>query len=238
MSARQEGLPPLLIGHGSGSYGHTAGKRFHTRIGVSSPQEWQGFSQVWRAARQLNQVVIDELASAGLDVIAFPPSACASASGRQVQAWNTAPIRKALDAGLVPVVNGDVVFDAQLGGTIVSTEEVFTYLAPVLHPDRVLIAGSETGVWADFPFCTRLIERITPRDLPGLLDSLHGSAAVDTTGGMLEKVTAMVGLVEHNPAVEASIFSGLEPGALLRALKGEQAGTLISANPAPARSRS
>ncbi len=47
------------------------------------------------------------------------------ARGQQVESWNLAPITKALRSGLIPVVYGDVVFDQDLGGTILSTEELF-----------------------------------------------------------------------------------------------------------------
>jgi isopentenyl phosphate kinase len=44
-----------------------------------------------------------------------------------------------------------------LGGTILSTEDLFTYLAGLLHPEQILLAGNEPGVWADFPKNSRLL---------------------------------------------------------------------------------
>ncbi len=101
------------------------------------------------------------------------------------------PSRQALENGLLPVVHGDVAFDSVRGGTIVSTEDIFKYLAVQLHPKRVLIAGIEAGVWADYPACTRIIERITPDNLDEILPALGGSAATDVTGGMASKVKEM-----------------------------------------------
>lgn len=40
----------------------------------------------------------------------------------------------ALDAGIVPVVHGDVAFDEELGGTIASTEDIFAFLAKEMAP--------------------------------------------------------------------------------------------------------
>lgn len=42
--------------------------------------------------------------------------------------------KAALRAGLVPVVHGDVAFDEELGGTVASTEEIFSFLARELAP--------------------------------------------------------------------------------------------------------
>ena len=78
---------------------------------------------------------------------------------------NLAPLKSALANKLLPVIHGDVVFDEARGGTILSTEDLFTHLAHQLHPKRILLAGLEAGVWEDFPARTHLIEEITPRVL-------------------------------------------------------------------------
>ncbi|MEJ5203106.1 MAG: isopentenyl phosphate kinase, partial [Anaerolineales bacterium] len=119
----------LIIGHGSGSFGHVVGKRHNTRNGVQTLEQWHGFVEVWQEARTLNQIVIETLRSASLPVIAFPPSACVMAQDGKVLTWDLTPMRSALAAGLIPVTFGDVVFDTVRGGTILSTEELFVYLA-------------------------------------------------------------------------------------------------------------
>ena len=43
---------PIVLGHGSGSFGHTAAKKHGTRQGVASPEGWQGFNEVWWQGRQ------------------------------------------------------------------------------------------------------------------------------------------------------------------------------------------
>jgi isopentenyl phosphate kinase len=217
----------LLIGHGSGSFGHVPARRYGTRQGVHTPDEWLGFAEVWREASALNHLVVEALLAAGLPVIAFPPSASLVASDGKVAAWELTPILSALQHGLVPVVNGDVIFDQQRGGTILSTEDLFLHLAPLLHPERLLLAGIEQGVWADFPARTNLIPLITPRCLPHLSSNLGSSAAVDVTGGMQSKVQAMLRLVESIPGLQVQIFSGDQPGNLLEALLGRELGTLL-----------
>jgi isopentenyl phosphate kinase len=219
----------LVLGHGSGSFGHTPAHRYGTRQGVSTLGEWQGFIEVWQEAAALNHLVMAALSQAGVPAIAFPPSASVTARSRQVESWDLSPLLAALQAGLLPVIYGDVVFDRQLGGTILSTEDLFSHLAGRLHPNRLLLATVEPGVWADYPACTRLVAEITPASLPGLTAVLSGSSSIDVTGGMASKVSAMLGLVEQNPGLEVLIFSGLEPGQLLRLLHGESAGTRLHA---------
>jgi isopentenyl phosphate kinase len=217
----------LLIGHGSGSFGHVPAKKYHTRLGVSSTFEWQGFIEVWREARSLNELVISALSAAGLPVIAFPPSANVYTNDFKIQNWELGPLHRALANGLIPVINGDVIFDAQHGGTILSTEELFAYLMPILKPERILLAGLEDGVWEDFPFRKKKIITITHQNFTSIEHHLGISSAVDVTGGMVRKVQEMLKLLETNHALEIMIFSGTKTGRVLEALSGEIVGSVI-----------
>lgn len=232
----------LVIGHGAGSFGHVAASEYKTRAGYprSSPlihrerdetedSYWKGFAEVWYQASALNHYVMDALHKAGLRTIALPPSANVIASDGQVSVWETTPIRMALAAGIVPVIFGDVVFDEVRGGTILSTETLFNHLVKALSPERILLAGLEDAVWADFPARTRRIERITPSTFDDIKHGVGKSAAADVTGGMEAKVKEMLNLAQSNPGLKIQIFSGVEPGNLARALLGETLGTEISA---------
>ena len=229
---RNPGLQ-LLIGHGSGSFGHVSATRYGTRDGVKSREDWQGFLEVWRDARELNRIVLETFAEAGLPVIAFSPSATTLAADGHVTAYSLDGIKSALANGLIPVIHGDVVFDTARGGTILSTEELFVHLAEHLSAARILLAGLEPGVWADFPICSALVSLITPVTLPEIEGKLRGSAAVDVTGGMFQKVMSMLELVKQVEGLEVSIFSGEDEQVLVAALDGEEAGTLICNRPVP-----
>jgi isopentenyl phosphate kinase len=137
------------------------------------------------------------------------------------------PITSALGAGLLPVIYGDVVFDLARGGTIFSTEDLFTHLAAELGPRKLLLAGLEPGVWADYPACTKLVETITPLNYPEIAPALGGSSAIDVTGGMASKVELALRWVEVAEDLEVQIFSGEDQGAVHRALTGSKLGTRI-----------
>ena len=231
----------LVIGHGAGSFGHVAASEYKTRDGYpqASPlthrerdktedNYWKGFAEVWYQASTLNRYVMQSLYKAGLRTISLPPSGSVIASDGQVAVWETTPIRMALATGIVPVIFGDVVFDEVRGGTILSTENLFAYLVKALNPERILLAGIEEAVWADFPARTQRIERITPRTFDEIRQGVGGSAGADVTGGMDAKVTEMLELAQENPGLSIRIFSGTQPGNLIRALQGENLGTEIS----------
>ena len=218
----------ILLGHGAGSFAHVSAQKHGTRWGVKGQEGWAGFAQVWRDAASLNRLVMDSLHLAGLPAVAFPPSACITSDDRQIVAWNLEPLRQALEANLLPVLYGDVIFDRSLGGTIFSTEGLFAYLARRFKPERILLAGIEPGVWADYPLCERIIPDIQPQNLSQINPVLEGSAATDVTGGMASKVRQMLDLAAELPGLEISIFSGEEPDRVREALGGERAGTRIS----------
>ncbi len=220
----------IVLGHGSGSFGHMPAQKYGTRQGVQSPDDWHGFAEVWYEAAMLNRIVIDALYTAGLPGISFPVSGGVRAKDGKITAWDLAPLSQALEVNLLPVVYGDVVFDRARGGTILSTEDIFTHLAKQLRPQRILLAGIDDGVWADFPACTQLIPEITPQNWAATKVSVGGSAATDVTGGMQSKVRAMLDLALEIPGLEISVFNGDPPGNLAAALQGQSLGTRISNN--------
>ncbi len=217
----------MVLGHGSGSFGHPAASRFHTRQGVSGSEAWHGFAEVWFQASSLNRMVMESLRRTGLPAVALAPVAAVTARDGRISGWDLTPIQSALANDLLPVVYGDVIFDSQRGGTILSTEDLFIHLAHNLHPQRILLAGMEKGVWSDFPARTDLLRRITPAELRLRKNTWGLAGGDDVTGGMKTKVESMMALVEEMPGLEVFIFSGVEPGSILQALRGETSGTCL-----------
>jgi isopentenyl phosphate kinase len=223
---------PLLIGHGSGSFGHAAARKYGTRDGVRADADWRGFAEVSVVAARLNRLVADALHDAGVPVVSAPPSASARCEDGRIVAMDTRLIRAALDHGLVPLVQGDVALDTARGGTIVSTEEVFAYLAGEFPVTHILLAGETEGVYGHAPEAPGdIIECITPQNWETLRGGVGGSRGADVTGGMASKVRDMLALVSARAGLTALIFSGLEEGNVARALRGELIGTLVRANP-------
>ena len=218
----------ILLGHGSGSFGHVSGKKHKTRDGVSTREGWEGFAEVWYDAASLNQIVVGILNKTGLSPVSFPPSAGVLSANREISSWDLRPLESTLENGLLPVVFGDVVFDSSLGGTILSTEDLFVHLASHLQPGRILLAGQDPGVWQDFPDCNQLYKTITTSQRFSLSSTISPSRAPDVTGGMADKVEQMLSLIEALPDLECLIFSGDDPGNIKNTLLGQNRGTLLS----------
>lgn len=233
----------LVLGHGAGSFGHVPASEYRTRDGLppqptplthrerdeTEDNYWKGFAEVWFQAETLNRYVMDALHKAGVRAITFPPSASVISSNGQVSVWETTPIRMALSSGIIPVIHGDVVYDEVRGGTILSTEDLFMHLTRALNPDRILLAGLEKAVWADFPERTKKIEKITPQSYKEVSAGVGKTAAgADVTGGMESKVSQMLELVKDSSVASVQIFSGEDAGNIIYALTGKSLGTLIT----------
>jgi len=126
-------------------------------------------------------------------------------------------------------VYGDVAFDERRGGTILSTEDVFAFLTEQFSPSRILLAGIEAGVWEDFPARTKLVSGISSQVHEKMRADIRDSASTDVTGGMKAKVEEMLALIQKSKGLTVQIFSAEEKGFLMRALKGENVGTLLKA---------
>lgn len=222
----------IVLGHGSGSFGHVVGDRYRVRQGIAAGQSWWGYAATGAAAAQLDRIVADTFLAVGVPVLTVQPSATARCRDGQLVEMDVHPIREALRHGLVPLIYGDVALDEERGGTIVSTEQIFAYLAQHLRPGRMVLVGEVDGVYDDDPLANPQavrIPRITPGDLQSLQTQLGASHGVDVTGGMLAKVREMVDLVAQGSTGSVHLISGERKGALTRALQGGAAGegTLI-----------
>ncbi len=220
----------ILVGHGSGSFGHFAAKK----SGFGQLGNWLAYAETGAAAWRLTRLVTDIFLEEQVPMVAMQPSASARCREGELVELATGPIQIALAHNLVPLVHGDVAFDETREMTIASTEMIFAYLAPILKPTRILLAGIVDGVFTADPLkdaSAQLIREITPANFASIESQLLGSHGVDVTGGMIAKVKGMVALVQREPTIRVHIVSAMREGLIERMLVQEDfdAGTVIHA---------
>lgn len=223
----------LIIGHGSGSFGHPLAAKYKLTAGATGPESWLGFAEVSAVAARLNRIVVDCLLEAGVPAITFQPSASTRTRKDQLMYFETYSIREVLKHGLVPVIYGDVTIDAVQGVNIVSTEQLFDNLAREFNPERILLAGDLDGVYTADPKIdpnAELIEDISSENWSQVEVALDRAQAVDVTGGMYSKVRGIYHLTLAMPPMQGMIFSGEKPGNVTEVLLGKVVsfGTLIN----------
>lgn len=216
----------LVIGHGSGSFGHVAAARHRVQDGLHGSEQRIGLSLTQRRAAELHRRVVEALAEAlapvGTAPFSIAPSSALVTAGGFPASLALEPLVRALDAGLVPTVYGDVVMDLEQGCAICSTETVFEALVEDLpmygrEVSRILWAGETSGVW---DAQGETIPRLTPDTLGEALAAAEGAAGTDVTGGMRHRVETVLDLARLG--VRSWIGDGREPGRLERALAGDE----------------
>jgi isopentenyl phosphate kinase len=219
--AREGSNSRVLIGHGGGSFPHVSASKYETHKGLINDNSWEGFVRVQNDAAKLNRIIVSSLIEAGEKAISIQPSASCIARGDQIIEWYTKPIESALSKGLIPVPYGDVCLDLKKEFCIISTEEVFRFLAKKLKPERVIMAGKTDGV---FDSGGKVVNEITKNNLNKIKKSLMSSDGIaDVTGGMVLKVEKSMGM-----GVEVEIVNGLKANVLKKSLLGERGlGTVI-----------
>ena len=226
-AARGELRESLVVGHGSGSFGHVTAERFGLGRGLrheggSSPPI--GASLTQDAAGRLHRIVMGALLRAGVPGFSVVPSSTFLADrGRLVRGF-LEPFLAALDEGLVPVVYGDVVADRTRGVSICSTETAIDYLVRRLRRRglsvaRLLWLGETDGI---YDRRGKPIPRVDRRSYRQARRSIGAPAGTDVTGGMLLRLETARSAARLG--VESLIFDGRRPGSLEAALLGRDVG--------------
>lgn len=215
----------ILIGHGSGSFGHFEAHEYETVHGVSSPDQWYGFTRVAHVAAQLNRLVVDSLLSVNLSAMSIMPSSSLVVDNKSVSTMAYQNIQRCFDNGLLPVVYGDVSFDDLIGGTIASTEMIFSYLSQEIDVSHIFLLGEVDGVLDQ---SGKVIPHIHRGNIQQYRTALGGSQGVDVTGGMYTKVMDMLELTSKNPNLMIHIINGHYPDAIQSILSGDAIGTKIT----------
>ena len=217
----------IILGHGSGSFGHWYAEHYGVHRGIAPDGDWTGFALTAAAALRLNRIVVDELLRAGVPALSLQPSATLRSVGGKLIAWDTATLHTALERRLMPVIHGDVAFDETQGSAIISTELLLDYLArdPALTPQRIILVG-EAAVFTADPRHDPQAERIPEINASNIDVVLHGAGAshgVDVTGGMRSKIEQMWRLVQALPGLCVYLI-GPAPDLLRQTLLGQETG--------------
>ncbi len=221
---RDESGARLLVGHGSGSFGHPPAAEHDLRHGTADEEQRLGLTRTQHRAAGLHRQVVEALLGAGVPGFSVAPSSAAVADDGRVADVSGEPLLRALRGGYVPVVYGDVMMDRARGSTIASTEAVFLRLASLLedagwHVRRALWLGTTDGV---LDGDGRPLPRIQGGAEGGLPQAVGESAATDVTGGMRHRVETALRMAALG--VPSWIGDGRRPGTLRRALAGEEEG--------------
>ncbi len=215
---------PVVIAHGSGSFGHTSAVKYGGMKGYKT--KW-GIAKVARDAMEINRIVMDVLLDEKLPVVSLRPMAMIVARSGKVESINFMPLLEILKQGLIPVVFGDVIWDKKTKSTIYSGEKTLNLIAEFLiknsyKVEKIIEVSNTDGVLDEKG---KTVEIINSKDLKKIKKMIVKNVN-DVTGGMEHKVeealrVAKIGIV-------TCVINGNRDKELLNALIGKKIrGTLI-----------
>ena len=221
----------LILGHGSGSFGHVAAARHGLGRGPVDDAGVEGAFDTREQADKLHRMVLEALLRAGVEAFSWAPSVQLRTTAGQPATGYYDSVLRGLELGLVPVTYGDVVLDNKWKMAICSTEVVFRYLVERLDEHgatvrRILWLGETEGVY-DRDGST--VPRIDAAGYREVLDAVGDAAGTDVTGGMRLRLETARALARVG--VESWLLDGRVPGRLTAALAGEDVpGTRVVAD--------
>jgi len=216
----------MVVIHGAGPFGHNPVKKYGLDEGFSDRTQLAGLVETRRSMEELNYHVVESLMNAGVNAVAFQPSASGLLCDGRIVDFQVSILEGFLSLGVVPVGYGDLLLDEKRGVSVLSGDYLAPYLALKLKAQRVVVAADVGGIYSSDPKIdrdARLLPELSSRDLGGL--RLTGSRSTDVTGGMEGKIKAL--MEASSKGIEVQVVSGYEPGFVEKALLGEHVGTLI-----------
>lgn len=222
----------LIIGHGGGSFPHVSAAKYEVHRGLIRSDSKYGMAIVHNDAIKLNSIVMDELIKAGIEAFSIQPSSMMITENFEVKEVYVKPIKTLLKYGITPVVYGDVCIDLVRGCCIVSTEQIFKYLALELKDEYnpfIVMCEDVNGIYSGDPYKyadAKLIEEVSRENIDEVRNYLSTSHGIDVTGGMLHKVDILFELAKQG--INSIIINGLIKDNLRNILLGKRVrGTII-----------
>lgn len=219
----------LIVVHGGGSFGHPYAQRYGLKEGLKEESQKAGFSETHHIMTVLNGLVMDALVWHGVQAVSITPSSCLITENGRIKDFVDVPLRRYLSMGFMPVLYGDAVLDTKLGFTILSGDQLVSYLASNFHAKRIVVGVDVDGVYESDPKTdsnSRLLKDLTLQDIRKLQIKLGKPTSSDVTGGMPGKLIELVPAVEQG--IPVTVVNATKPNYVYKVLKGDLVeGTII-----------
>jgi len=215
----------LIIVHGAGSYGHPIVKKTGIDKGIQNEEQRVAFAETQRLQNELNLFVTKYLIKEGLPAIPCQISSFVVLDSGRINEFDTSAIEGLLEINMIPVLYGVPAYDRNQGCSILSGDQIVSYLALKLRANRIIHGTDVDGIFTENPKLSssaRLIHEISSKNLEEVMKKISGSTNTDVTGGMFGKLSELLEV-----GIESQIINALVPGNITKALRGENIGTMI-----------
>lgn len=209
--AWNKGVKDLVIVHGAGSFGHAPVMEYDLNKGIKTGKHRLGFADTHLACSQLSNFIVAELINNSVPAVSLPPISIIIQNNRRISKFNHKHFLAVLKAGYVPVLYGDMVLDTKLKGSVVSGDQIVSYLGKMA--DLIVLATDVNGVLVG----GKVVPEINKSNFKEISKHLGGAESKDVTGGMAGKVKELMGL-----KADVYVVNGTRPDRIYKLLIGEK----------------
>lgn len=215
----------FVLIHGAGSFGHPIVEKTGIDKGIRKESDLIAFAETQRLQNELNCLITKELIKKGLPAFPCQASSHAMMRGGRLLKMNFGIIKNLLKLSLIPVLYGVPAFDKKMGCSILSGDQIATFLARKIKADKIIMATDVDGIFSADPKKyknAKRIKEINRKNFQGVKKILGGSLANDVTGGMLGKVLELSKIAKKGIPSLIIHFSNIK-----KAFLGKRVGTII-----------
>ena len=213
---KHHGITPILI-HGGGSFAHPVAKAYGLDKGIRDDAQLIGVSLTSLMLSLLNEKIVSAFSKLGLPTYTIRTGAVftRTLSGLRISSDAVDLVNRLVKMGIIPVFYGDVIYDHELGFSILSGDEIMVELAKWLKPKYALFLMDVEGVYTKGPRVGELIKVFKPSTQVS-----YSVGGVDATGGLMGKLKHAFKLAEIG--VETYLCSVMDSESISLILTGKE----------------
>jgi len=206
----------VVIGHGSGSFGHVIAKK-HGFIHGKNEFRLPSLIEDEFFVEKLNKLVYESFYEMGLPVMVFSPGNFLFHSKNEFVVFEK-PLLSAIDKGIIPIVYGDNVLTNKNEFYLLSTEDIFEILSRKIMPKKIIFV-SDTLPYLIKNGIKEYLTKINKQVLKRIKE--YENENFDVTGGMLQKLRSAIN-ISKNAGAKVIIVNGNENSSLKDVLFGKK----------------
>jgi len=217
---------PCVMLHGAGSFGHPLAKKTGVDKTVISHEQLLAFAKIQELQNKLNYIFCDIMTRAGIPAFPAQASSHAILERGKLTKMNTETMFGLIKLGMIPVVYGVPAFDRIWGSSILSYDQIASYIAIILKAEKIIEVSDVEGIFTANPKIdktARLIPEINGKNYKETEKCLSGSTAADVTGGMRQKYIELLDAAKSGVVCQIVDLKHFKD-----ALEGKSAGTVIN----------
>ncbi len=222
-----EGLiEDLVIVHGVGSFGHPPVLEYKLHKGYTGPEQFIPLSKTQRIVNEFRHLITKVFQEEGLPVNLLHPSSMVIAEKMRIANSFFEPIKGWMSLGMIPLLGGDLLYDAAMGFSVGSGDLLAVELARQLGAKRLIYAMDVAGFYSDNPKTNAdasLMDKISLGQLGQILKDMEQKGAADASGAMKGKLYSISTASDLiTSGLEVTLFSMMREGNLTSLLKGQE----------------